>query len=75
MERPLEMTLEAQAEMKKEADRMFQRGLQHVHDDMYRLPSGFEFDQNAIGVRRGSYEPAPDDLKPTYGRVATPLAD
>lgn len=73
MERPIELTLEAQEEMKAKADGDYQRGLGHVHDDMFRLPSGFEMDRKASGVQRGRYEQAPDDLKPTYSRVSTPV--
>jgi hypothetical protein len=75
MERPAEMTRDAQEEAKREAQKALLRGLGHVSDDMYRLPSGIEYDRKAIGVDRSGYEPVPNELKPTYGRVTVPVDD
>ena len=75
MERPIELTLEAQEEQLKEANAAFQRGLGHVHDDMYRLPTGFELDRNAVTVTRGEYEPSPSEFKPAHSHVESPVDD
>jgi hypothetical protein len=75
MERPIQLTQEAQAELKAKADGEFQRGLGHVHDDTFRLPSGFELDRKTTGVQRDVYEQSPSDFKPTYGRVNAPVDD
>jgi|WetSurMetagenome_2_1015567.scaffolds.fasta_scaffold170985_3 hypothetical protein len=75
MERPQEMTDDARREAKGAADAAFQRGLGHISDDMYSLPTGFVYDRNAVQVNRDRYEAAPDDLKPGYARVAAPSDD
>lgn len=75
MERPVEMTNDALKEAKQAADAAFQRGLGHVSDDMYSLPTGFVYDRKAVQVHRDSYERAPDDLKPGYARVNAPVDD
>ena len=75
MERPEEMTRDAQLEAKSAADAAFQRGLGHVSDDMYSLPTGFVYDRGATRINRDSYEPTPQDLKPGYARVDAPVDD
>jgi hypothetical protein len=75
MERPQVMTDDALREAKQAADAAFQRGLGHISDDMYSLPTGFVYDRNAVRVNRDGYEQAPSDLKPGYARVSAPVDD
>lgn len=70
MERPIEMTLEAQSEAKREADAKFQKSLGAIFDDTYALPSGFVADRGATRVERDGYEPSPQNLKPSHIRRA-----